>query len=126
MVPCGENVPHTHPRATELLSLISGGPLQAGFVDTKGYDICNLMQVIIGFAYVLDGYVNPFPDILLLDHLTAGQAQIHILYPGDLIVFPRGLLHFELNVGTETAFYLSALNSQNPGTLVSLLLYYKL
>ncbi|OAE24130.1 hypothetical protein AXG93_2752s1440 [Marchantia polymorpha subsp. ruderalis] len=81
MVPCGENVPHTHPRATELLSLISGGPLQAGFVDTKG------------------------------------QAHIHILYPGDLIVFPRGLLHFELNVGTETAFYLSALNSQNPGTL---------
>ncbi|PTQ42011.1 hypothetical protein MARPO_0031s0003 [Marchantia polymorpha] len=59
MVPCGENVPHTHPR----------------------------------------------------------QAHIHILYPGDLIVFPRGLLHFELNVGTETAFYLSALNSQNPGTL---------
>ncbi|BBN15190.1 protein MpCupin95 [Marchantia polymorpha subsp. ruderalis] len=83
MVPCGENLPHTHPRATELLSLISGGPLQAGFVDTKG------------------------------------QAHIHILYPGDLIVFPRGMLHFELNVGTETAFYLSALNSQNPGTLDS-------
>ncbi|BBN00965.1 protein MpCupin23 [Marchantia polymorpha subsp. ruderalis] len=81
MVPCGENVPHTHPRATELLSLISGGPLQAGFVDTKG------------------------------------ETHIHILYPGDLIVFPRGLLHFEINVGTEIAFYISALNSQNPGTL---------
>ncbi|BBN00977.1 protein MpCupin29 [Marchantia polymorpha subsp. ruderalis] len=81
MVPCGENVPHTHPRATELLSLISGGPLQAGFVDTKG------------------------------------ETHINILYPGDLIVFPRGLLHFEVNVGTETAFYISALNSQNPGTL---------
>lgn len=36
MLPCGENLPHTHPRATELLSMISGGPLQAGFVDTKG------------------------------------------------------------------------------------------
>ncbi|OAE32075.1 hypothetical protein AXG93_2278s1550 [Marchantia polymorpha subsp. ruderalis] len=83
MVPCGENIPHTHPRATELLSLISGGPLQAGFVDTKG------------------------------------EAHIHILYPGDLIVFPRGLMHFELNVGTEEAFYISALNSQNPGTLDS-------
>ncbi|BBN00970.1 protein MpCupin25 [Marchantia polymorpha subsp. ruderalis] len=81
MVPCGENVPHTHPRATELLSLISGGPLQAGFVDTKG------------------------------------ETHINILYPGDLIVFPRGLLHFEINVGTEIAFYISALNSQNPGTL---------
>ncbi|OAE24131.1 hypothetical protein AXG93_2752s1450 [Marchantia polymorpha subsp. ruderalis] len=81
MVPCGENVPHTHPRATELLSLINGGPLQAGFIDTKG------------------------------------ETHINILYPGDLIVFPRGLLHFEVNVGTETAFYISALNSQNPGTL---------
>ncbi|BFI06517.1 protein MpCupin22 [Marchantia polymorpha subsp. ruderalis] len=81
MVPCGENVPHTHPRATELLSLISGGPLQAGFVDTKG------------------------------------ETHINILYPGDLIVFPRGLLHFEVNVGTELAFYISAMNSQNPGTL---------
>ncbi|BBN15631.1 protein MpCupin99 [Marchantia polymorpha subsp. ruderalis] len=83
MIPCGENLPHTHPRATELLSLISGGPLQAGFVDIKG------------------------------------EAHIHILYPGDLIVIPRGLLHFELIVGTETAFYVSALNSQNPGTLDS-------
>jgi hypothetical protein len=36
MVPCGVNVPHTHPRASELLSLISGGPLQVGFIDTLG------------------------------------------------------------------------------------------
>ena len=36
MVPCGVNLPHTHPRATEILTLISGGPLQVGFVDTSG------------------------------------------------------------------------------------------
>eukprot|EP01018_Ginkgo_biloba_P040324 Gb_24389 [translate_table: standard] len=29
------------------------------------------------------------------------------------------MLHFELNVGTQEADYLSALNSQNPGTLTS-------
>ena len=37
MVPCGVNLPHTHPRATEILTLITGGPLQVGFVDTSGF-----------------------------------------------------------------------------------------
>jgi len=81
MVPCGVNLPHTHPRATELLSLISGGPLQVGFIDTSG---------------------NPHLDIIR---------------PGDSTLFPRGLLHFEINLGRENATYISALNSQNPGTL---------
>jgi mannose-6-phosphate isomerase-like protein (cupin superfamily) len=83
MVPCGSNLPHTHPRASEVLSLLSGGPLQVGFVD------------------------------------TTGASKIDILYPGDLTVFPRGVLHFELNVGSVEADYLSALNSENPGTLTS-------
>ncbi|KAJ7525620.1 hypothetical protein O6H91_17G059400 [Diphasiastrum complanatum] len=83
MVPCGINLPHTHPRAAELLTLVSGGPLQVGFVDTNGV------------------------------------AHIDILYPGDVTVFPRGMLHFEQNVGKTIAFYISALDSQNPGTLTS-------
>ncbi|GLJ36185.1 hypothetical protein SUGI_0726210 [Cryptomeria japonica] len=83
MVPCGANLPHTHPRASEMLTLISGGPLQVGFVDTQG------------------------------------QAFIDILHPGDVTIFPRGTLHFELNVGTEEANYISALNSQNPGVVTS-------
>jgi len=37
---------------------------------------------------------------------------------GDSTLFPRGLLHFEINLGRENATYISALNSQNPGTLV--------
>jgi hypothetical protein len=36
LLPCGVNVPHTHPRASELVSLISGGPMQVGFIDTAG------------------------------------------------------------------------------------------
>lgn len=83
LIPCGTNLPHTHPRASEVLSLLSGGPLQVGFIDTKGV------------------------------------AHIDIIHPGDITVFPRGLLHFELNVGTEEAEFLSALNSENPGTLTS-------
>lgn len=53
MIPCGENLPHTHPRATELLSLISGGPLQAGFVDIKGSDIFNRDHIIIVICLIL-------------------------------------------------------------------------
>ncbi|GLJ36194.1 hypothetical protein SUGI_0726380 [Cryptomeria japonica] len=83
MVPCGVNLPHTHPRATEMLTLISGGPIQVGFVDTDG------------------------------------QAFIDILHPGDVTIFPRGLMHFEMNVGCEEAQYISALNSQNPGVLTT-------
>ncbi|KAJ7299050.1 hypothetical protein O6H91_Y316300 [Diphasiastrum complanatum] len=83
MLPCGINLPHTHPRATELLTLVSGGPIEVGFVD------------------------------------TSGVAHIDILNPGDVTVFPRGMLHFEQNVGKTIAFYISALDSQNPGTLTS-------
>ncbi|XP_024516403.1 putative germin-like protein 2-1 [Selaginella moellendorffii] len=82
-VPCGVNLPHMHPRASELLTMISGGPLQVGFVD------------------------------------TAGVPRINLLNPGDITIFPRGMMHFEINVGTKPAFYISALNSQNPGTLKS-------
>ncbi|CAK9873136.1 unnamed protein product [Sphagnum jensenii] len=36
LVPCGVNVPHTHPRATELLNVVAGGPLLVGWVNTSG------------------------------------------------------------------------------------------
>lgn len=37
------------------------------------------------------------------------------LYPGDVTVFPRGLLHFLLNVGKGPAVATVSFNSQNPG-----------
>jgi hypothetical protein len=49
---------------------------------------------------------------------AAGEAHFDILYPGDATLFPRALLHFEINLGTKTASFVSALNSENPGTLV--------
>jgi len=38
------------------------------------------------------------------------------LHKGDVFVFPRGLLHFDLNVCDGTTTTIAALNSQNPGT----------
>jgi quercetin dioxygenase-like cupin family protein len=81
LVPCGVNVPHTHPRATELLNVVSGGPLLVGWVDTSG-------------VYHSDQ-----------------------LFAGDVVLFPRGLLHFEQNLGNTNCTFISALNSQNPGVL---------
>ena len=37
------------------------------------------------------------------------------LEKGDVFVFPKALVHFQQNVGTENAVALSGLSSQNPG-----------
>lgn len=39
------------------------------------------------------------------------------LHPGQLFVFPKGLVHFELNVGDGPATGFGFLSSQNPGSL---------
>ncbi|KAF5444022.1 hypothetical protein F2P56_036529 [Juglans regia] len=40
-----------------------------------------------------------------------------ILYPGDVIVFPIGLIHFQLNVGKTNAIAFAGFNSQNEGRI---------
>jgi quercetin dioxygenase-like cupin family protein len=76
--PGGINVPHTHPRATEVLTLMQG-------------------QLYVGFVS------------------TANQLFATTLYAGDVFVFPKALVHFQLNVGKGAAVALSGLSSQNPG-----------
>lgn len=46
---------------------------------------------------------------------TQNQLFQRTLGEGDVFVFPRGLLHYCLNSGFETATAFSVLNSQNPG-----------
>ncbi|KAI4303051.1 hypothetical protein MLD38_038730 [Melastoma candidum] len=41
-----------------------------------------------------------------------------ILYPGDVSVFPIGLIHFQLNVGKTNAVAFADLSSQNPGVIM--------
>ncbi|KAF7817770.1 Germin-like protein subfamily 1 member 7 [Senna tora] len=40
-----------------------------------------------------------------------------ILNPGDVFVFPIGLIHFQLNVGYGNALAIAGLSSQNPGVI---------
>ncbi|KAE8663178.1 Germin-like protein subfamily 1 member 7 [Hibiscus syriacus] len=39
------------------------------------------------------------------------------LNPGDVFVFPAGLIHFQENIGSSCAVALAAFNSQNPGDI---------
>ncbi|WMV10658.1 hypothetical protein MTR67_004043 [Solanum verrucosum] len=75
---------HTHPRATELITVLKG-TLYVGFLVP---DSANFFK---------------------------SRLFSKILYPGDVFVFPIGLIHFQFNVGHKNATYLAAFNSQNPG-----------
>lgn len=78
--PLGLNPPHTHPRATELFTVIEG-TIQVGFVTS-----------------------NP-----------ENRFITKVLQKGDVFVFPKGLIHFQRNVGHGKGLAISTLSSQNPG-----------
>ncbi|XP_012457884.2 germin-like protein subfamily 3 member 2 [Gossypium raimondii] len=74
----GINMPHFHPRATEIAFVLEG-KIYSGFVDTENRI----------FAKVIE--------------------------KGEVMVFPKGLLHFQMNVGDMPATILGSFDSQNPG-----------
>ncbi|KAJ3678034.1 hypothetical protein LUZ60_001837 [Juncus effusus] len=77
----GLNPPHTHPRATEILTVLEG-TLYVGFVTSDPNKL---------FAKVLN--------------------------KGDVYVFPKGLIHFQFNIGHVPAVAIAGLSSQNPGLI---------
>ncbi|GMH20574.1 hypothetical protein Nepgr_022415 [Nepenthes gracilis] len=83
--PYGLNPPHTHPRATEVQTVLEG-TLYVGFVTSN---------------------------------LPNGKNQLFsaVLYPGDVFIFPQGLIHFQFNIGKTPAVVLVSFSSQNPGVL---------
>lgn len=85
--PKGLNPPHTHPRATEVLVVIEG-TLYVGFVTSNP--------------------ANPN---------MKNKLFTKILHPGDVFVFPEGLVHFQFNVGKKKAVAFAGLSSQNPGVI---------
>lgn len=76
----GINVPHFHPRATEVAFVLKG-KVYSGFVDTNN------------------------------------QVFAKVIEKGEVMVFPKGLVHFQMNVGDTPATILGSFNSQNPGLL---------
>lgn len=60
-------------------------------------------------AYVIQGRVySGFVD-------SNNRVFSRVLEQGEVMVFPRGLVHFQMNVGKKTATIFGCFNSQNPG-----------
>ncbi|KAI3445154.1 hypothetical protein Pfo_001819 [Paulownia fortunei] len=83
----GLNPPHEHPHASEILVVLEG-TLYAGFITSNP--------------------INPNEN---------NQLFAKILHPGDVFVFPKGLIHFQYNVGKTSAVAIASLSSQNPGVV---------
>ena len=68
-----------------------------------------ILVVVEGTLYV--GFVT--------SNLANGDNRLitKVLNPGDVFVFPVGLIHFQLNVGKTNAVALASLSSQNPGVI---------
>ncbi|XP_010683742.2 germin-like protein subfamily 3 member 2 [Beta vulgaris subsp. vulgaris] len=76
----GVNVPHLHPRATEIAYVVRGS-VYSGFID------------------------------------STNKVFAKIIEAGEVMVYPRGLVHFQMNVGKSPATIIGSFNSQNPGII---------
>ncbi|XP_021282014.1 germin-like protein subfamily 1 member 13 [Herrania umbratica] len=65
-----------------------------------------ILVVVEGILYV--GFVTSNPN----NHLIT-----KVLYPGDVFVFPVGLIHFQFNIGKTNAIAFAGLSGQNPGVI---------
>ncbi|MBA0847540.1 hypothetical protein Goshw_019552, partial [Gossypium schwendimanii] len=65
-----------------------------------------ILVVVEGTLYV--GFVTSNTDNRLI---------AKVLYPGDVFVFPIGLIHFQFNEGKTKAVAFAGLSSQNPGVI---------
>ncbi|XP_021282057.1 germin-like protein subfamily 1 member 20 [Herrania umbratica] len=79
------------------------GGLNPPHTHPRGTEI---LVVLEGALYV--GFVTSNPDNRLISK---------VLYPGDVFVFPIGLIHFQQNVGKTNAAAFAGLSSQNPGVI---------
>ncbi|XP_024540815.1 rhicadhesin receptor-like [Selaginella moellendorffii] len=77
------------------------GGVNPPHVHPRGTELLFLVE---GKLYV--GFVTTAPQNKLF-------AQT--IYPGELFVFPRGLIHFQINIDKEPAVAVAGFNSQNPG-----------
>ncbi|XP_062193628.1 germin-like protein 9-1 [Phragmites australis] len=53
----------------------------------------------------------------LIDAARNGTVYTQTLESGDMFVFPKGMVHFQLNNGTDVARAISAFGSASPGTI---------
>ncbi|KAL8473334.1 hypothetical protein ACS0TY_030238 [Phlomoides rotata] len=52
-----------------------------------------------------------------MDATQKNKLFTKTLHPGDVFVFPEGLIHFQFNIGKTDAVAFAGLSSQNPGVI---------
>jgi len=87
---CGLNTPHTHPRADEFLTVVSG-QVKSGYIIENG------------LVVNADG---SFADNEIRGTLKAFEGT----------VYPRGSIHYQFNDSCEPATFVAGLSSSDPGT----------
>ncbi|XP_031378484.1 germin-like protein subfamily 1 member 15 [Punica granatum] len=65
------------------------------------------------FLIVVEGLYVGF----VLSNQLGNRLITKVLKPGDVFVFPIGMIHFQLNVGKTNAVAFAGLSSQNPGVI---------
>jgi len=92
-------------------------------INTQGVTHARL-DFAVGGVFPLHTHPRAAETLLVLKGsvYTGFVSDDNVLYAatlqqGDVILFPRGLLHFQLNAGNETAITFNTLTSQSPGFL---------
>lgn len=103
------------------IAVISASPTNFPGLNTLGMSFAR--------ADIEVGGINPphfHPRATELVHVVEGKVYLgfvdssnrvfaRILEQGEVMVFPRGLVHFMMNVGDKPAALFGSFNSQNPG-----------
>ncbi|CAH9097283.1 unnamed protein product [Cuscuta europaea] len=77
--------------------------------DAGGVNVPHLHPRATETTFVLEGRIYAgFVD-------SSNRIFARVLERGEVMVFPRGLVHFQMNVGDSPATILGSFNSQNPG-----------
>ncbi|KAK9715660.1 hypothetical protein RND81_06G180300 [Saponaria officinalis] len=83
----------------------------------------SMVRLDLGVGGVVPIHTHRVSEVILVidGPIIAGfiaednTAYFKTLYKGDIMIFPQGMLHFQVNVGDAPALAFVSLNSPNPG-----------
>ncbi|KAG0631012.1 hypothetical protein M758_1G220600 [Ceratodon purpureus] len=110
----------------------TNNPLGIGIIPgfaSVNYPALNTQSLSLAkFNYAKGGLVPPHMHARASEVITVMKGEVYVgfvdtagklfaakLKTGDFFLFPVGLVHFQLNVGSGHAVTVSVLNAQNPG-----------
>ncbi|KAL3727933.1 hypothetical protein ACJRO7_032645 [Eucalyptus globulus] len=80
------------------------GGLNPPHIHPRGTEVLLVLEGTLYLGFVMSNQLNN----------TFFEKVIH---PGDVFVFPIGMIHFQLNIGKTNVVAISSLSSQNPGVI---------